>query len=83
MNLCKDNSRYLKYMESSVIVVDCGCPYVRSTWKEDSFCWFCKELKEGKRKHSDRARTAKGWTYDDKTGLYKRNGKNGHLLKCT
>jgi len=70
-------------MEPSVIIADCGCPYLRSSWKEDSFCWFCKELKEGKRKHSDRARTAKGWTYDDVSGLFKRNGKNGHLLKCT
>jgi len=67
-------------MEPSVIVVECGCPYLRSTWKEDSFCWFCKELKEGKRKNSEKARIARGWKYNDETGLIKHNG---YLLKRT
>jgi hypothetical protein len=67
-------------MELSVIIVDCGCPYVRCTWKEDSVCWFCKELKEGKRKNSVKARIARGWTYNDETGMIK---YNGNLLKRT
>jgi hypothetical protein len=67
-------------MDLSIIIVDCGCPYLRRTWKEDSICAFCTDIKQGKRKNSEKARIVRGWTYNDESGLIKHNG---YLLKCT